>query len=111
MAFFPTITIGSNSYAGLELGKYQLSTSSMDEPTILEIAVPKIVSDGRSYVSVAMSRQINGLSSGSPDLKAQCRKSYTWDPGFTPTDLRALETELNSWMTLAVLTQLMRAER
>lgn len=110
MAFFPTVTVGANSYVGLELGNYQLSTSTSDEPVFIEVSKPTIKPDGKSYASTVM-RSAKNVTAGMPDRSFQTRVSFNWDAGTTQTEIEAQLTELKSFLTTANITKMLRGER
>jgi hypothetical protein len=110
MAFYPTVTVGSNSYVGLGIGTYQLSSSTPDEPVIIEISKPTIKPDGKSYASVVMRTATNGTAP-SPDVSRQTRVSFNWDSGATQAELEAQLTELKAFLTTGNITKMLRGEQ
>lgn len=110
MAFYPTVEVGSNSYVGLEIGNYQLSSSTSDEPTFIEISKPTIKPDGKSYASVVM-RNAKNVTAGMPDRTYQTRVSFNWDALSTQVELEAQLTELKAFLTTANITKMLRGER
>lgn len=110
MAFFPTLTVGANTYNGIDMGEYFLTTSTTDEPIKIQVLKPSIKADSTSFCGVEYVKATNNSTTGQDNI-LKVRFSYTWSSNFANTDLHAAQTELVAMQTAANLLREMRGER
>lgn len=111
MAFPSTLTIGTESFEKLSDGKWILSTSTADQPVYF-IIENTINADASSSYLVKTTTNKNSVVAGQPDsvlsdhmvIKVPLKV-------FTETEVLAHHTRLNTFLSAANLTKLLRGER
>lgn len=111
MAFNNTLTLGTSTFERLENGKFILSTSTADQPVLL-LLTANVKPEGRSEYVVKSEEYRNSSVPGAADERLEV---YTVIRGpikvFSQTEMEAHLARVNTFLSSANLTKLLRGER
>lgn len=111
MAFNSTLTIGTNTYERLDTGRYINVASTADQPILLTLK-STIDPNATSNYLVRFEQMKNSSVPGAEDDKLSVHMVIKLPlKAFNQTDVENYISQVNSFLTSANLTKLMRGER
>lgn len=111
MAFNNTLTIGAETFERLDNGKWILSTSTADEPLILEVK-STIRPDGVSEYVLKQTMNKNSSTAGAKDDQLIAYTVMRLPlKAFTQAQLEARLASNNTFLSSANITKILRGER